>query len=246
MKLPGRNIFYGWFVVLGCAFVVFGVTGGQFSFGVFLMPMTEEFGWSRATLSLAFGVTFMISGLLRPVVGYLADRYSPKAAALTGVAVMGVMLLLMPLINSLLHLYLIFAVMSVGLALGTGPILTKVVSQWFYERRGLTLGLVSGAGSFGGMILVPSASAFLVLFSWQAAYLFLGMLLLLLVLPAGIWLIRNRPQDMGQLPQGRPPGTVAQDDPVVGEVRTMPQLDTTFSDALHSPLFLKLTFGYFV
>ena len=121
-----------------------------------------------------------------------------------------------------------------------------MVSQWFYERRGLTLGLVSGAGSFGGMILVPSASAFLVLFSWQAAYLFLGMLLLLLVLPAGIWLIRNRPQDMGQLPQGRPPGTVSQDDPVVGEVRTMPQLDTTFSDALHSPLFLKLTFGYFV
>ena len=41
-------------------------------------------------------------------------------------------------------------------------------------------------------------------------------------------------------------GTVAQDDPVVGEARTMPQLDTTFSDALHSPLFLKLTFGYFV
>ena len=71
--------------------MVFGVTGGQFSFGVFLKPMTEEFGWSRATLSLAFGVTFMISGLLRPVAGYLADKYNPKAVALTGVAVMGAM-----------------------------------------------------------------------------------------------------------------------------------------------------------
>ena len=138
--------------------------------------MTEDFGWSRATLSLAFGVTFMISGLLRPADGYIADRYSPKAAPLTGVAIMGATRVLMPLINSLLHLYLVFAVMSVGLALGTGPILTKVVSQWFYDRRGLTLGLVSGAGSFGGMILVPAASVFLVLFSWQAAYLFLSLI----------------------------------------------------------------------
>ena len=246
MKQSRRNKFYGWFVVLGCAFVAFGVTGGQFSFGVFLKPMTEDFGWSRATLSLAFGVTFMISGLLRPAVGYLADRYSPKAAALTGVAIMGATLLLLPLINSLLHLYLIFAVMSVGLALGTGPILTKVVSQWFYERRGLALGLVSAAGSFGGMILVPAASAFLVLFSWEMAYLFLGTLLLLLVLPVGIWLIRNRPQDMGQSPQGRPPANIAREDAVLVESGAMSLPDTTFNDALHSPSFLKLTFGYFV
>ena len=208
--------------------------------------MTEEFGWSRATLSLAFGVTFMISGLLRPVAGYLADRYNPKAVALPGVAVMGAMLLLLPLINTLLHLYLIFGMMSIGLSFGTGPILTKLVSQWFYERRGLTLGLVSAGGSFGGMVLVPASSAFLVLFSWHAAYLFLGLLLLLLVLPVGILLIRNRPEDIGQLPQGQRPGPIAEDDQSIKETKAVPQLDTTFRDALHSPLFLKLTFGYFV
>ena len=52
MMLPNRNIFYGWFVVFGSAFVVFGISGAQFSFGVFLKPMTDDFGWSRATLSL--------------------------------------------------------------------------------------------------------------------------------------------------------------------------------------------------
>ena len=57
----------------GCVLVSFGVAGGQFSFGVFLKPMTDEFGWSRGSLSLAFALTFMISGLLRPVAGYLAE-----------------------------------------------------------------------------------------------------------------------------------------------------------------------------
>ena len=244
MRPPSRKIFYGWFVVVGCAFAVFGVAGGQFSFGVFLKPMTEDFGWSRATLSLAFGVTFMISGLLRPVAGYLADRYSPKIAALSGVAVMGVMLLLLPLVENLLHLYLVFAVMSIGITLGTGPILTKVVSEWFHERRGLTLGLVSGAGSFGAMILVPASSAFLVLFSWQEAYLFLGLLLLLLVLPVGIWLIRNRPQDMGLLPQGMRTGPAGRGG--AGGASAAQRLDATFRDATRTPLFFRLTFGYFV
>ena len=96
MFLTKVKPFRGWFVLAGCVFVMFGVAGGQFSFGVFLKPMTEDFNWSRGTLSLAFGLTFMLSGLLRPLAGYLADRYSPKIAALAGVLIMGVMLLLIP------------------------------------------------------------------------------------------------------------------------------------------------------
>ncbi len=234
------KIFYGWLVTFGCAFVVFGVAGGQFSFGVFLTPMTEDFGWSRATLSLAFGVTFMISGLLRPLAGYLADRYSPKWVALAGVLIMGWMLLLIPVVNDLWQLYAIFAVMSVGITLGTGPILTKIVSQWFVTRRGLTLGLVGGAGSFGAMILVPATSAFLVVFTWREAYFFLGLFLLFAVLSVGILLIRNRPQDLGLEPYaaGASPGAARRRDEGLR--------DFTFWEAVRTPLFQRLTFGYFV
>ncbi len=232
--LKRTKIYYGWYVLAGSALVVFGVLGIQFSFGVFLKPMTEEFGWSRATLSLAFGITFMLAGLLRPLAGYLADRYSAKLAALSGVIVMGVMLLVLPLVNNLLQLFIVFSVMSIGLTLGTGPILIKVVSAWFLSRRGLTLGLVSGAGSAGAMILVPGATVFLVLFDWREAYIFLGLLLLVVILPVGILLIRNRPEDMGLLPQGQP-----------GEPKSKGG-DATFREAVRTPLFQMLTIGYFV
>ncbi len=248
MNLFRGKIFYGWLVTIGCAFVVFGVAGGQFSFGVFLKPMTEEFSWSRGTLSLAFGVTFMISGLLRPFAGYLADRYSPKWVALSGVLIMGWMLILIPaVVSNLLHLYLIFAVMSIGVTLGTGPILTKIVSQWFVTRRGLTLGLVGGAGSFGAMILVPATTQISEAFSWREGYFFLGLFLIVVVLSIGILLIRNRPQDMGLTPYGsgdRPVAGAGGRGSAVSAAGEMPGF--TLMEAIRTPLFQRLTFGYFV
>ena len=241
----GRT-FYGWYVVMGCSLVALGTAGTQFSFGVFLQPMTEEFGWSRSTLSLAFGITFMLSGLMRPLAGYLADRYSPKLVALSGVALLGVMLLIVPSVQSLTQLYAVFAVMSIGLAMGVGPILTKVISAWFYARRGLTLGLQSSAGSFGALILVPTASLFLILFDWRDAYYFLGGLALLVILPIGFIFIRNTPQEMGLEPLGntsdlrRRGGTAGEDS------TQMFGRDATFKEALGSNLFYRLTFGYFV
>ena len=241
----GRT-FYGWYVVMGCSLVALGTAGTQFSFGVFLQPMTEEFGWSRSTLSLAFGITFMLSGLMRPLAGYLADRYSPKLVALSGVALLGIMLLIVPSVQSLTQLYAVFAVMSIGLTMGVGPILTKVISAWFYARRGLTLGLNSSAGSFGALILVPTASLFLILFDWRDAYYFLGGLALLVILPIGLIFIRNTPQEMGLEPLGdtsdlrRRRGTAGEDSTqIFGR-------DATFKEALGSNLFYRLTFGYFV
>ena len=242
---PDR-MFHGWYVVMGCSLVALGTSGTQFSFGVFLQPMTEEFGWSRSTLSLAFGITFMLSGLMRPLAGYLADRYNPKLVALAGVALLGVMLLIVPSVQTLTQLYAVFAVMSIGLTMGVGPILTKVISAWFYARRGLTLGLHSSAGSFGALILVPTASVFLILFNWRDAYYFLGGLALLVILPIGVIFIRNTPQEMGLEPLGdasdlrRRKGTGDEDStPIFGR-------DATFKEALGSNLFYRLTFGYFV
>ena len=241
----GRT-FHGWYVVFGCSLVALGTAGTQFSFGVFLQPMTEEFGWSRGTLSLAFGITFMLSGLMRPLAGYLADRYSPKLVALSGVALLGTTLLIVPSVQSLMQLYAVFAVMSIGLAMGVGPILTKIISAWFYARRGLTLGLYSSAGSFGALILVPAASVFLILFDWRDAYYFLGGLALLVILPIGLKFIRNTPQEMGLEPLGdrsdlrKRKGTAGEDSTLIFGS------DATFKEALGSNLFYRLTFGYFV
>ncbi len=245
MKFTRSNIFYGWFVVAGAALVTFGVSGAQFSFGVFLKPMSEDFGWGRATLSLAIGITLMISGLLRPAAGYLADRYSPKIVALAGVAIMGAMFLIIPLVQNQAQLYAVFAVLAIGLTLGVGPILTKIISSWFYTNRGTVLGLVYGAGSIGGMVLVPGSSLLLVLADWKAAYWFLGLMLLVVMVPIGLLLIKNRPQDAGLQPLVESAESAEQTGAATGH-ETLFGRDATFREAVATPFFAKLTFGYFV
>ena len=244
MLFQRSNLYYGWIVTFASAFIVFGASGSHFSFGVFLKPMTEDFGWSRAVLATAFGTTFMLSGLLRPVGGYLADRYSPKAVALIGIAIVGATLLLLPYVQTLVQLFAIFSVMSIGLTLAAGPTLTKIVSSWFFQRRGFTLGLINGGGAIGGMALVPASTVFLELFDWQQAYQFLGILLLLVIFPVGMLFIRNRPEDVGLQPEGALPASSSS-----GETSGDPALrfrDSTFAEALKTPFFWKLTFGYFV
>ena len=142
----------------------------------------------------------MLSGLLRPVAGYLADRYSPKWVALSGVAIMGIMLLVLTQVQNLTQLYIVFAVMALGITLGSGSALAKIVSAWFHRSRGVTLGLLTGGGSIGAVILVPAASSFIEVATWREGYLFLGMFLMVLVLPLGILFIRTKPQDMGLEP----------------------------------------------
>jgi len=240
------RIYHGWLVLIGCSLVVFGASGSQFSFGVFLKPMAEEFGWSRSMLATAFGITFMLTGLLRPIAGYLADRYGPKMVSLSGIVLMAAMILLLPYIQTLTHLFLIFSAMSFGLTLSAGSTLTKVVSSWFYRRRGVTLGLLSAGGSIGGLVLVPSSSLFLVMAGWEQAYQFLGILLLLVILPAGYLLIVNRPQDIGVVVEGYDTSTTSKGVGDPGTHNNLEFADSDFSQAIRTAFFWKLTLGYFV
>ena len=154
------------------------------------------------------------------------------------------MLLLLPYIQTLVHLFAIFAVMSIGLTLAAGPTLTKIVSSWFFQRRGLTLGLINGGGAIGGMVLVPVSSVFVEWFSWQQAYQFLGILLLLVIFPIGLLFIKNRPEDVGLKPEGAPPSIVSADGQ--GSSPALAFRDSTLAEAFKTPFFWKLTFGYFV
>ena len=97
------------------------------------------------------------------------------------------------------------------------------------------------------MILVPASTAFLILFEWEQAYRFLGLLLLVLVFPIGAHFIKDRPQDIGLQPYGDSLNSApdASSDLYGGHPAVEPR-DATFSEALRSPLFQRLTFGYFV
>ena len=196
----GSPVHYGW-IVVGAAFtVLFLAYGVQYSFGLFFTALTEEFGWSRASLSGVFSLYAAAYSFLGLFAGRLTDRWGPRAVIALGGAFLGLGLALSGGIQALPPLYATYLLAAVGMSSAYVPC-NATVARWFEARRGLAVGLgLSGAsaGTFAGPPLVALLIAEV---GWRRAYALLGVgLALSLGLLAGLF-VRD-PRDRGLSPYG--------------------------------------------
>ena len=134
--------------------MLFGGSGSRFSFGVFLKPVTEEFDWSRASLAGALAVAGLATGGLRPLAGWLADRYDPKIVAGTGVLMGGLALAGMSSVRELWHVYVLFLITGTGFTLASPATVAKIVGAWFTRRRALAMSLAGTGSAMGELSLI--------------------------------------------------------------------------------------------
>jgi MFS family permease len=202
-----RAFFYGWWVVFACAVGLFwGVPVTVFSFTVFLKPLMQEFHAGRAAVSLAFTIHLVVGALSNPLAGWLIGRYGARKVVLPAAAIFGTLLLSVTAFSaSLWRLYIFYAALGFVIP-GVGPLpYGCVVSHWFDRRRGLALGLMMvGIGS-GAMIMPAFAQQLVARFGWQAAYVILGVAVLLISIPVAAAFIKEKPQDLSLLPDGARP-----------------------------------------
>ena len=169
-------------LVCACAvlFLAFGVRSG---FGLFLQPMSQEYGWGREVFSFALAVQNLLWGGLMPVAGALADRYG-AGRVIGGSGVLYVLgLVAMAFADTAFKLGL-GAGFVIGLALsGTtvGVVLAVVARAAPPESRSTALGIVTAAGSFGQFALLPVSQWLITLFDWKMALVALGLLAALIV-----------------------------------------------------------------
>jgi len=172
-------------------------------FGVYIKPMEAEFGWTRGALSGAAAVSLLLLGAVGPFVGRLADRWGPRNVIAISLFVLALGAIGSSFIQKLWHVYVMTGVFMAlgagGVALTTG---STVVARWFEARRGLAIGIAAGGMSAGQLIVIPLAQAITYYSGWRTSYLWLGVGLLVLVLPLAAWLIRNNPEDRNLRPYG--------------------------------------------
>jgi MFS family permease len=172
------------------------------TFGVFLKPLSQEFGWSRGGISLAFSLANLVYSGALPLIGRLVDRLGARKVILPAALIfsLGVMSFYF-LTVSLWHfyaLYLLLGVVSSGLL----PAYSKVISHWFDQKRGLALGLAMAGTAVGSFITPPLAQALITTVGWRQAYVFLGLLVTGIVIPVVGLFLKETPQRMGLLPDG--------------------------------------------
>ena len=199
------RIFYGWWVVATAALgVFFGLAPILvYSFGVFMKPLSREFHATRAAVGFALTINNFLSGGMHPFLGRLLDRVGAKRIILAGTTILALALISTEAVgHSIRQLYLIFVV--TGLVGGTtGPASHGVViSRWFNRHRGLALsGMLFGIGI--GAIIMPALTQRLIAsFGWRAAYALAGSAILLICVPVVAAFLKERPEEMGLMPDG--------------------------------------------
>jgi MFS family permease len=230
---PARPaIFYGWIIVATTFLIALVTVGGRSAFGVFVVPMSEEFGWSRSTISLAATIGFLVNGLSQPWAGRLFDTFGGRRVILASLATFGVTTILLALTFHILFLILVFGVlMSIAWSGASLTTTSAMLSRWFRRKRATVLSLGTAGASAGGLLLVPLAMFVLERAGWRVVWLVLGVLILTVALPLAFALLRDDPADLGLLPDGDQPCT---DDPQATSGRTTEE--ALKSDAWHTAL----------
>jgi sugar phosphate permease len=179
--------------------------------GLYIEPFQTQFGWSATVITLVFSLNRIESGVLSPVAGYLTDRLGGRVMVLTGMATIGLGLLLASQIHSLWQFYATFLIVSAGNSLGGVTIIWAVIVRWFDRYRGRALGVVNTATI--GHWLVPMVAVVISRSGWRIALAGSGIVVLAICLPLAL-AIRSRPEDYGLLPDG---STLADPFPHAGE-----------------------------
>ncbi len=196
-------IYYGWYVVAATGFVAFVTTGARSSFGIFIIPLEDEFGWSRFMLSLAVGTGFLVNGITQPFIGRLFDRYSGRNVILVGLVIAGLATASLSLTFHYLYLFFVFGLLlSVAMSGASITNTMSLLSKWFRRKRSTVLGLNVAGASLGGLTLVPFGILLMQATNWRVTWLALGLLILLVALPMVYFFIRDDPAEMGLQPDG--------------------------------------------
>jgi len=196
--------FYGWTALAGVMLVYFSLCGNiLYAYGVFLPSMCEEFGWSRSALSGPYTAFALAGGILGPLAGISIGKFGARKNAIAGNFVVALGLMGMSLVKELWHVYLFYGVLiGAGLAFGTWIATVTVVNNWFIRRRSLAMGLLFAAGGIGGFAFPPLISWLISSLGWRLSWGYLAGVHMVLAVVIGGILIRNKPEEMGQVPDG--------------------------------------------
>ncbi|MFC0204623.1 MFS transporter [Novosphingobium soli] len=159
------------------------------TFGTFLVPLSQELGWSRAAVSGVLGLVAIVAALSYPLIGRTMDRVGARPLILGGNVALALLIMsLSQTTGSLWLFYLQFGLIGLAGACCASPMIAKVVSNWFDARRGLMLGVTAGIGNGVGATMMPVVAGILLpLVGWRATYGVIGLIVLLVGFPL-MWL----------------------------------------------------------
>lgn len=209
MTTPRRWL--GWQVLAASTALITLQSGVYvFGFGVFFVPLVAELGMSRAVASGAVSLARLENGLIGPLEGHLIDRWGARKVMLFGIPLFGLGFILLSQVDSIVSYYVVYILfLSLGASFGFFSPASAAVANWFVRRRGMALGFMSSGIGFG-TALVPLVALLIQAVGWRTAAIAVGVTIWIVGIPL-VALVRHRPEDHGQSPDGGRAATTSDD-----------------------------------
>ena len=241
-----KGWFYGWWMVVVGGFIMVITSVPIFqATAVWAVALEFQFGWSRTQLGLALSFTRVEGSITGPIAGYLVDRMGTRFMVFTGLMVLTIGFFLFSQVQNLWMLYLAYFIMSVGQGQAGWLTVMTMMNHWFLRHRGLAMGLAMMGMGIGTLVLIP-VIAWLInpdadRLGWRHTAEIFAVVALVssFILPK---IIRNKPEDIGEQPDGDSPGQNAPTES--GTSQGKPELELTIGQALRTQAFWCISFGH--
>lgn len=239
---------YRWVIVAAGALMTCVAVGAMFSLAVFLEPMSTDTGWSRATISSAMTINFLVMGLGGFGWGAASDRFGARIVVLIGAVLLGLGLVLASRATSPLAFQVTYGVI-IGLSASAffAPMISATM-QWFDTQRSLAVSLVSAGVGVAPLTISPFAQWLIHAYDWRSAMLIIGLVSWALLIPAAL-LVRKPPAQQAATGTAEMTGDAA--GPTLGQAFRSPQfivLALTFAaccGAHSGPIFHMVSYAIF-
>ena len=236
MEQKGK-LFYGWWIVLASFFLMFAGIGILVNCtGVFFSAVIQDLGFSRAGFGLYFTIAMLGAMAGSPILGKLIVKYNSQLIISICLIVAGLSFAAYSLCTQLWHFYIV-AVLAGVFGAGTSTLPASILlTNWFVDKRGTAMGIAFTGSGIGGMVMNPLAQWIITNYSWQTAYVTLGVIFLVVTLPFALFVIKLHPGLMGMKPLGDT-GDAVQGQPLFG---------LTLVEGMKSAVFWVLGISFFM
>lgn len=200
--LARHSFHYAWVVAFLTFLALLIAAGIRATPGVFMVPLEREFGWSRATISLAVSINLVLYGLIGPFAATMYEQFGIRRTMVFALAFLGIGVSLTTFMSQPWQLVLLWGVV-VGCGTGVIALVLGVIvaNRWFVERRGLVIGILTASTATGQLVFLPLLALIVQRFGWRNAALTIAGATFIII-PLIALLMRDKPGQIGLRPLG--------------------------------------------
>lgn len=201
-QVKKKGIHFAWFVLIGVLLMMGlcrgGINGGM---GLFFQPISVSMGVGIGEVAMMSSISALVSMFWSPIAGRLLDKFDVRVISGIAVLIQAGAFAALSTVNAVWGFYILAAVMAFGASFATQLVGPMLINKWFKEKNGLAMGIMMCVVALSSAILSPITSSIIASSGWRTGYLFLGILALVVVIPA-VLLVFRTPEQKGLLPLG--------------------------------------------